>query len=666
MIYNIDMVDGRERFYSADDVTSEVSRHPLEEVDSFEEHMKKDVEAKRRKTVEEKAEENGYYKAEDGEWHNSRNLQIEGFKLDEEYPDLADKTEELAEKYHVEYGDYLGLKTTIYKNADSLKEASDERLENIFKIAGAIPFRVGSTEELLIEYEPDKLEAISNLLNDYRQALLDQMPNHALDENGANFFPRIAEALVRNYTDKLMEGKFFENLVDYTAKCCLGPDDDYRWQLYLGIESGIMGIAENEDSGALFVDYMEFLKELTENDERLTEYGVKKSSVVTNYVGLHGFKADTIKGFKDVIFPLIEQNDIEARPPIIEAENAFGMGGGTYGIGDYTECFLSSYNPKDINKLMRIYYEIPTSDYEKFGQNRLDAIRLMGTIIGGRDFIHDERPGVNEVLVAIREYYENRNSNDSDKYKNRLIELEEKYNFGVLPNAFNIEAYEKPVGYMPDYNRTLKGDTNETALDILSRLIENTAPAILEAPKTRNAELNELMAEIMPVLNEQTGEVIVDISSVGKAVSKMNEILLQNRGEQGIFPSTVSAIAFLDKMSAYALRSVGGKDLQELPFDLNFKEILRFSQLTSSTEYDENEFEKVYRQIADKFSEAYGDDSVDSSKIAEGYKILNRQILKNMQGLSENYASKAVTARFSDAIWSGNLSDELIGLFDRV
>jgi hypothetical protein len=173
------------------------------------------------------------------------------------------------------------------------------------------------------------------------------------------------------------------------------------------------------------------------------------------------------------------------------------------------------------------------------------------------------------------------------------------------------------------------------------------------------------MESISPIVNERTGEVLVDFDKVGTAVIKMNEILLKNKGKQGIYPSMISAIAFLDKMSAYALRNADRKDLQELPFDPKFKEMVRFSQLTSSIEYNENDFENKYRQIVNKFSEAYGDDDVDSSKIAEGYQILSQQILKNVQGLSKNYSSKSVTARFSDAVWSGNLSDELIGLFDK-
>lgn len=511
----------------------------------------------------------------------------------------------------------------------------------------------------MVGYDSDKLEAIRDSLDSFYSRVAGFMPEHKLDRR----IMGIGECLVRNYNDRLIEGDFIKSLAKYSAEAF--SDKSKGHKIIQGLESGIKGISENEDSGRLFNDYMNYYDELVENDDKITKYDTK-SAVLSGYVRGHGVEPSTIKGFKDIIFPLMEQKDDEVLP-IIEGGNAYGTSIGMYGIADYTEeCLLSSYNPGEIDRLIRIYHEIPTSDYKKFEQNRKDAARLQGTIIGGRDFIHDERPGTNEMLAAIKDYYSHRNSDDSAKYKLRLKELEDKYHFGVLPNAFNIEEYEKPIKNMSEHNRAEKGNVNETALDILNRLIENTRPNLLEAPKTKNEELNGLMGSISPTMNERTGEVLVDFDKVGTAVAKMNEILSQNKGKQGIYPSTVSAIAFLDKMSAHALRNVSRKDLQELPFDPKFKEMVRFSQLTSSIEYNENDFENKYQQIVDKFSEAYGDDDVDSLKIVEGYQVLSQQILKNMLGLSKNYASKSVTARFSDAVWSGNLSDELIGLLDKI
>ena len=641
------------RFENAD----KVEKHPLEEVESFEEHMK-------RKTVEEKAKEKGYYKKEDGSWWQTYgdgfDEPVEYFKLDEEYPELADRTEELAEKYNVKYNDYSGLKKYVYKNADLLSGASDEQLSNIFRIAGAISFSTGGTDELLVGYNADKLEVISAFLDKYYGAVADLMPDQELDER----ITRIGECIVRNYNDKLVEGDFFENLVRYSSKAF--SDIQNGEKLINGIKCGINGISENEDSGEFFGGYMEYLDELINGGEKITKYETR-AQVFCRYVNDHGVEAGTVEGFRNVIFPLLEQRDDEVRP-IVEGGNAYGVAVGTYGVADYVEeCLLSSYNPKDINKLVRIYHEIPTSDYEKFEQNRKDAARLQGTIIGGRDFIHDERPGINEMLVAMKDYYDNRESDSVDDYRRHLEELEEKYHFGVLPNAFNVEAYEKPIEYMGSgYNDAGVGNPDETALDVLNRLIENTRPNLLKVPGTKDAELNELMEKISPTLNERTGEVSADFDRVCAAVTKLNEIILQNKGNQGVYPSLISAVAFLDKMSAYAIRSASKRDLQELPFAPGFKEIVRFSQLSCSMKYDESDFDKKYQQIIDKFSEAYKDDNVDSSLVADGYRMLNRYILNNVQDLSKHYTSKSTTKRFSEAVWSGNLSDELIGLFDRI
>ena len=178
--------------------------HPLEEADSFEEHMRKDIKGRRKKTVGEKAKEKGYYKKEDGTWwqayDDSFEEEVEWFKLDEEYPDLAERTEELAEKYHIDYNDYSGLKEYVYKNAANLEEASDEHLENIFMITGAISHSTAGTEELLVGYDSDKLDAICDSLGSFYSRVVDLMPEHKLDRR----IMGIGECFVRNYNEKLV------------------------------------------------------------------------------------------------------------------------------------------------------------------------------------------------------------------------------------------------------------------------------------------------------------------------------------------------------------------------------------------------------------------------------------------------------------------------------
>ncbi len=646
-------------------------------IPSFDEHMR-NIEKSHRKTFEEKAKEKGYYKNEDGVWvelddygfneqtgcfepgyGDGHEVRVEWFKLDEEYPDLADRTEALAEKYQVDYSDFGGLKAKVYKNADRLSNASEEHLEDIFMITSAISFSHLGTSEKLISYSPEELKNISTFIDDYYITTAQQLPDGKLNRKIMD----ISECFVLNYSSRLNEGDFINKLSEYSAKAFQNNTEGYL--LIHGIESGIKGISQNEGSGKNFGVFMDYANELLSDKEKITKYDTK-FDVIDTYVRNHGVDEKTINGFRDVIFPLLEQKDSEVSA-ILYGGNAYGVVEGQYGIADYTEeCLLSTYDPGDIDKLIRIYHEIPTSDYKKFEQNRKDALRLQDTIIGGRDFIHDERIGANEVLSAIKDYYDNRSSEDSEKYKQKLEELEKKYHFGVLPYALNFEKYEQPIEYMAEGSVADAGSPDERAIDILNRLVENTRPNLIQAPVTKYPELNNLMNGIVPLINEQTGEVRVDINEVGAAVTAINELILKNRDKQGIYPSTISAIAFLDKMSTYALRGIKSKEAKELVFDPDFKEIVRFSQLTSSIGYNENDFEEKYNQVLRKVGEAYKEDEIDDSIIVEGYRILSQNILQNMQSLGKKYASKSTTKRFSEAIWSGNLSDELIGLFQRV
>ena len=503
-------------------------------VPSFDEHMRNNIEKSHRKTFEEKAKEKGYYKNKDGIWvqrdydfGGAYEEPVEWFKLDEEYPDLADRTEALAEKYHVAYSDYSGLKEDVYKNADRLSDASEEHLENIFTIASAITFSTSGTGEKLISYSAEELNDISVFIDNYYKDTAQRMPDGKLSRK----IMGISECFVCNYSPKLNEGDFINKLSEYSAKALQSNTEQYL--LIRGITSGIEGISQNEGSGKYFGEFMDYANELLGDKEKITKYDTR-FDVITRYVRGHGIDEKTINGFRDIIFPLLEKKDTEVNA-VLYGVNAYGNGKCQYGIADYVEeCLLSTYEPGDIDKLIRIYHEIPTSDYKRFEQNRKDASRLQGTIIGGRDFIHDERIGANEVLSAIKDYYDNRNSEDSKKYKQKLEKLEEKYHFGVLPNALNFEKYEQPIEYIAKHNVADAGSPDERAIDILNRLVENTRPNLIQAPATKYPELNDLMKDIVPLINEQTGEVRIDINEVGAAVTAINELILKNRDRKSV------------------------------------------------------------------------------------------------------------------------------------
>ena len=635
---------------------------------------------KQRKTYQEKAVERGYYQDENGDWWQGSgdgfDERVDNFKLDEKYPDLADKTEVLAEKYGARYSDFgdWGLKGAIYRNAERLSLVDDTYLEDVFRvssrIAGLTRFRGGDVDEIALSYDGFKLAQVADSLDVFYEQLGEMLPGELASGKVPSKVGGVADYLVAYYDEGMQEGDFLKKLSEYTARAY--EDDKNGHQMFNDIERGIVGIHDNGSGWEHFDGYMQYCtKMLDGQDKKVTEY-ITERDILAHYVGLHGVSERTIPGFKEIVFPLVERRDAEAEPFFLPG-NSWGMGAESYGITDYTaECLLSGHEPAEINKLMRIYHEIPTSDYQKFEQNRKDAARLQDTIIGGRDFIHDELPGVHELLSAMEEYYDHRDGEDVEIYAERVRRLGEEFlserGYRVLSEgSLDIETYERPVEYMAEgYSQAAGGEANERAIDILRRLVKNTAPDLAEAPITKYPVLDEALGRIRPRVNEKTGVVSVSLAEVGPAVTEMNKILIENYGEQGVMPSTVLAVTFLDKMSAYALRRASHKDVLELTFDPNFKEIVRFSQLTSSVGYNEAEFEADYQKILTQCSRGYGGESVDADEIGDGYRLLSQKIFRNMEGLAGYYRAKEVTSRFSEAIWSGNLADELIGLFQRV
>lgn len=636
------------------------------EVNNSEQEVNNSEQKKLKKTYQEKAKEKNYYQDENGDWWEKLgeggmfDERVDSFKLDVEYPDLADKTEELAQKYEVKFvDDPYGFKREIYNNAEKLNKADDEHLRNLFLTRAAITGKYGDTEKKLVGYEPEKLDKIIDALNMYYWGIDKLMPE-AKEAEGTR---DIAETLVRSYDDKLIEGDFLKDLSATAVEAC--KDEQHSHDIVEGAKDGVEGLGINEQSGSLFGGYMDYYTELLGDEEKITKWNTK-SEVLSHYVMLHGVKNDTVAGFRDVIFPLLEQGEPELEG-VINGGNAWGDKDGTYGIADYEEeCLLSRYRPPEIDRLVRIYHEIPTSDFAKFEQNRKDAARIEHTIIGGRDFIHDEKAGAHEVLKAIQDFYDHRDEEDSYEYRSKVYKLDKKYGFGVLPNAYHLDEYEKPVEKMSEHNKAEKGDPNERAIDILRRLVENTAPDTLEVPQTKDEKLNELMQQIEPKVNEDTGEVRVRLDEVTPAIAEMNNLIRENSGKQGVFPSTVKAISYLNKMAAYALRSCEAKELPELPFDSGFKEVMRFAQLTSSAEYSDREFDLDYGAIQRMAGEAYGEDGVDRDKAREAWRMISQQIMKNVSNLGTLYNERKNTRRFSKAVWSGNLNDELIGTFERV
>jgi hypothetical protein len=434
----------------------------------------------------------------------------------------------------------------------------------------------------------------------------------------------------------------------------------------------VQASSKDPDAYQKFIDTFTELKEqpddLISAPNAYSKY--RKSDVFRSYCRGHGLSDQVIQGFKENVIPLIDSGDKEVEPLLV-ANNSWGTTTGDFGISDFVvHALVSEVNPRNTRDLMVADRLVPTGDYAKFEQNRRDASALQGTLWRGRDFIHDERPGIHELLSAMVQMYDAKdNPEEYEKKRARLEELAEnrldpnnKYFYAGFDGkmCFDLDGYDKMITKTTRVGNDSQGavEYSEPAIDILRRLVKNTEASLLEKPVTDDEELNALLQKMDPRITERSGEVFVDFKQAAKLITKMNEILKNSQGRIGMKPSMVHALSYAERMATYAMRGVDAKDYEELPFDPGFKEMVRFAELTSSsTPYSESEFESFWNGFERDCSKSF-EEGVDYTKLV-------LRVIGNASGLAKQYNNEGRPAYMIESIWSGNLVHELIGLTDK-
>ena len=414
--------------------------------------------------------------------------------------------------------------------------------------------------------------------------------------------------------------------------------------------------------------YCNFYKELKEDPNDFISRYQTKSDLLRDYCKGHGVSEQTIKGFKANVLPMIEMKDPDVES-LQKSSNSWGTVPGDFGISDFTIHALTiEVNPKNIRDLMQIYREIPTSDCAKFEQNRQDALALQGVLWNGRDFIHDERPGIHELFSAMIKYYDSKDDKEAHnvaihnlrKIVENIKDPQNNYVYSGFDGekCFDLSAYEQEIAKTIQDGNQEERQYDEPAIKILRRLEENTRQLSLEKPETGDEILDNLLGKLH-AYERPNGEVLVDFKQISEIVARTNDILTDNSGRIGMRPSFVKALSYIERMSTFAIRVINGKDYRELPFDPGFKEICKFSEMTSSNEkFDERGFETFWDNFISISSKDWPD------QIANGYQALAQRVTKRVNALAQQYRKDNEPRYMIDSLWSGNLNHELIGMVD--
>lgn len=305
-------------------------------------------------------------------------------------------------------------------------------------------------------------------------------------------------------------------------------------------------------------------------------------------------------------------------------------------------CLTSKVTPYNITRLCRIAEQIPSSDENRFEQIRLDAIAVNDAFPRLRSYIHNQQPQQHKLLKRMVLYY--------DAVKGLNPELDVSYRTAKLQRNVNyIEANS------PDYNisaddlfnikkydaQTRDSQSNQTTnIEVLRRLMNNTTPRTLETPQINDPYTKHLLEELMDIEFP-----FVRHDTYGLYLQKLNNHLERKMkaGSIGIQPKTINSILWSERRGFLLLQDMdAGYQLHAFKTPW-FKEILRFYELTNSSQDTPNsDLNKFLASIKD-------------SEMEEAYIKISHRISNEIVALTQRQKKDAM--EYSQYIGKLNISD---------
>jgi hypothetical protein len=453
--------------------------------------------------------------------------------------------------------------------------------------------------------------------------------------SGANIYPRPERSLAA------ME-EYFQSMLD-VYRFIYDLPEDYDQALkskFLQDAHALNAIWLDGDQARNLVKIYREVYQLP--DKKILRLFIDACGQYASHQGLTEMK---VRGLIDKLLPAMLNRDPEVSA-VLEAGNRWGMGKGDFGIADFVcHAYASEVSSANINELMLVVREVPTTSVAKLEQNRLDGLTLMTPFGILRDFIHDQRPHVHEVVSGMVHYYD---TGDREALEQILVKTPYLNVENSRAALFNTALYEQEVEEVATRFGEKKILVKKVKpIDVLRRLVENTKPVADNPPTTSDKELNDKLDALMD--QKKTGVVLPQ--RVAETMEYVNNRLVEAEKSQqvGIEPSFIVALTWLEQRGFEVLRDMSYETqigAYKLPW---FETLLKFQELTSSPhKFDEQKFQAYIDQVKQLDSEAY--------------KLIAAHTADNLQGLVQGY--KAAGREDVGALWSGNINHELLGLVD--
>ncbi len=390
------------------------------------------------------------------------------------------------------------------------------------------------------------------------------------------------------------------------------------------------------------------------------------ADVMHSYSGQHDITEDLLTGWIEKLVPAIRQRD-EQVSFLLTQGNRWGMRRGDYGVGDFIcTTYASRINPDSLNRLLLAARSVPSTNLATFEQNRRDALSLAGPFGNLRDFIHDQRPYVHEVLVAMVHYYETGNDAPIASVVGKTDDLKSPQSLAMLLDRalYQSEVIEDVDGR----------EQRVQAIDLVRRLAKNTEPVAEIPPHVSDERLNEALTNLATHSDKTP-----DLNLLGTALEQLNSQLLDDMGreEVGLEPNTILAIGWLERKAFNAMQSITFERQASLVKKPWFRSLLLFQELTwaPGEGFNKEEFDAFLASCDKAASEG---EEVAGNPFEEGYlarlqqayshdlslRLIAERTREHVSALARRYTAEKRT-QWVGALWSGNVAHELIGLTEQ-
>ncbi len=582
-------------------------------------------------------------------------------------PEVAQKPEYIFFNPDVEPDGNIRKRFMQYLSENSIEtDKTDDAIELCIRLCSQLGMNSGRSFDMMKKLARADMDSVNKIFNSfgYFNSRFAEVNQDSFDMHHS--FPKNAMIAFINHWDNDFDANdMAKRFMDGIIEISNAPQEEYHNPSSYFDEA--LEFASQSGDPDVFSGYIDIVKDLIGRPENLIN-GAKyhrKTDLLRLY-GKHGFDMQKLVVFRDRVFPMIDQNDPRVES-LMKASNSFGTSPDTFGISDFTlHSLVLGASPRNIRDLMQIYREIPTSDFARFEQNRNDAAALMGCLWSGRDFIHDERPGIHELLEAMVAYYDTKDDSEANAAARERLQAivndrKENGNYYLYGGfdgelCMDLSNYDRTI--VRSINYGVESQYDQPAIDVLRRLEQNTRQASLEKPKCGIEDV-DTMIEGLKVVDFGNGEVGVEFNDVAKIIERFNDFLAEHQGEACLDPKIIQSLSYMERMATYAMRGISKKDYTELAFDPGFKEICRFSELTSGNDsYSKAGFEQFWNSFVSDFSKDW------PNNIGSKYQPLVSRTRNRVRKLAESYKSQGAPRFMIDSLWSGNLNHELVGLTD--